>query len=54
MGFFYLGIGLAVIFSDYLKQSIAPSWRYGLGGVISVYGIYRVSVFIKKLRSKND
>ena len=50
----YIGVGLFVLLSERTKESLLPTQRYSLGGLIIVYGIFRAYRLIKTQKVNDE
>ena len=49
----YIGVGLFVLLSERTNETLLPTQRYSLSGLIIVYGIFRTYRLIKAQKDKN-
>ncbi len=53
-GAFYIVLGLVVIIYKFFVIQLEPTVAYALGGLIVVYGIFRIGRSIARLRENKD
>ena len=50
----YIGVGCFILLSERTKESLLPTQRYSLSGLIIVYGIFRAYRLIKTQKIKDE
>lgn len=55
IGFFYVVLGITVVVYHFFVVPLEPSVSYPLGGLLMIYGIFRIVRAILKIKkSKNE
>jgi hypothetical protein len=54
-GFFYIALGIVVVIYKFFIITLEPNIAYPLGGLLMIYGLFRiVRAIIKLKRSRNE
>ncbi len=53
-GFFYIVLGIVVIIYKFFIVILEPNIAYPLGGLLILYGIFRIVRAIYKIKQQND
>lgn len=53
-GFFYIALGVVVIIYKFFIVILEPNIAYPLGGLLIVYGIFRIARAIYRLKKAKD
>ena len=52
-GFFYIVLGIFVLFKKWFFTELEPNIAYALGGLMILYGFFRIGRAIYRLRNAN-
>ncbi|MDR6405802.1 MULTISPECIES: DUF308 domain-containing protein [Chryseobacterium] len=53
-GLFYIVLGIVVIFYKFFFTILEPGVAYGLGGLLILYGIFRIYRAISKIKDSGN